>query len=553
MVTYTKHALKIFCLLVLLPVIVHTQVKVSAAVEHQIDSIFRSYENIPGCAIAVIKNGKTLLQKGYGLANLEYVAKQITAACVFLLEKEGKLNLDDPIQKFLPEFPQYEEGKLAIHHLTYQTSGIRSYLAILYSQNKYFGDQIDNEEAFKLIKKQRNLNYGPGTRQDLSNSNYVLLAEIIRKVSGKSLADYAQEKLFDPLEMNNSIFLENPNTLITNRAIAYQGSEEGFSINHFFNPSVVGDGGFYCTLEDAIKWSKNLSSGMVGGKNLITEMITPGTLSSGSQTMYGGGLFRQNHYDIQGLPTVRHSGQWAGFQSLYYQFLNEDTSFIILSNNSNTNVWGLLDQLTPFFLGDEIARAQNAITSTDTSNSLQEIELSEKEKQEFAGDFYDVINGNLRNIRLENGRLLYRPQPDRPGSPLLVVAPKELVFEAAPFIRLTYGKYFNDMALTINDQQPTHFKRYQNQTYKEGELMAYEKSFYNKDLDVVYQVKSVENQLQILINGEELVALSPFSKDMFRDEHFGYITFHRDSTGKIKSFSRTDNTFENLVFHVLNG
>ena len=325
-------------------------------VENQIDSIFMGYQDQPGCAVAVIRNGETLFQKGYGLANMSLevpvtpqtvfdanaFAKQVTAACIFLLEEEGELSLTDPIQKFFPDFPTYEEGSITVQNLLYQTSGLRSYLAILYSQNRYFGDRMNNKDILKLVANQKNLNLEPGSRNDLSNSNYVLLASIVEQVSKKPMAQYAKEKFFDPLNMRNTFFRDNPNKVVKNEALAYQQAGEEFILNHYFNPSVVGDGGLQSSLEDLIKWTNNLRSGMVGGKGLIEKMNMPGSLNSGEATNYAGGVFLRDHYDIAGLPSARHSGEWAGFRSLFYKFLNLDATFIILSNNATYQCLGII-------------------------------------------------------------------------------------------------------------------------------------------------------------------------------------------------------------------
>jgi hypothetical protein len=247
---------------------------------------------------------------------------------------------------------------------------------------------------------------------------------------------------------------------------------------------------------------------------------------------------------------VRHSGEWAGFRSLFYKFLNQDTSFIILSNNATTNVWGVLDQLTPLFLADEIAEAELLAASNRVSYEVKKIKLKNKEKQRFSGNFYNKINGNLRAIELTDGNLFYKRDPNAPGSPLSAISANELIFEALPFIKLSFGETPKTMIFTINDQDPIPFERYQNFVYEQRDLKEFDNKYYNKDLDVTYQIKSNEDQLQILIKGKELVVLTPFAKDMFRDEHFGYIRFHRDENGKIKSFARTDNTFSHLVFHL---
>jgi len=561
----------LIALLVISNVAINAQTtKAFTEVEVKMDSIFQHYEGRPGVAVAVVKNGETLFQKGYGLSNLEHdvpitpetifdvsaVAKQLTAACIFLLESEGKLSLNDPIQKFFPEFPEYAEGRVTVKNLVYQTSGIRSYLAILFSQNRYAGDRLDNRldngGVRNLIMNQRNLNFEPGTRYAFSHSNYALLSDIIEEVSGGKMLEYAKKNIFDPLNMTNTFFVDEPEKVIKNRAIAYQEENENrFVLNHFFNSAVIGDAGLYTNLEDLIKWSNNLTSGTVGGKELIAKITTPGRLNSGAITNYGGGIYNQNHYDIEGLPSVRHAGVYAGFRSLYYKFLNQDVVFIILSNNADTNVWAHLDQLTPLFLEDEIAEAQRLATSNTETLTTKSVKLSKKEKQRLAGNFFNTINGNLRSVALSDGQFFYKRSPDSRGTPLVAISTNELVFEAIPFVKLSFDQEHKTMIFTVNDQNPVTLDRYQSFAYEEADLKEFESNYYNEDLDVIYQVKSKEGQLQLLIDGEELVALSPFAQDMFREEHFGYIKFQRDDSGSISGFSRTDDTFTNLVFQLL--
>lgn len=553
-------------LLFLTTVMVHAQraAPLNKTEIQKIDSIFSGYVNKPGCAVAVVKNGEILFQKGYGLANLEYgipvtsqtvfeapaVAKQCTAACIFLLMNEGKLHLDDPLQKFFPDFPAYPEGPLSVKNLLYQTSGLRSYLAILYGQNRFFGDQLDNEEVLRMVMNQRNLNFEPGTRNDYSNTNYALLASIVEQVSGQKFASYAKQNLFDPLQMTHTFFKDNPNMVIANRAFAYQAQGDHFELDHFFNPAVVGDGGLHTSLEDMIKWSDHLSTGTIGGKELLAQLITPSTLNSGRATTYAGGVYLRDHYDIEGLPTIRHSGIWAGFRSLYYQFLNQEVSFIILSNNGTTNVWELLDQLTPFFVADDIAQAQELATSdTQARAATKKLRLTRKEKERFIGNFYNTIDGSLRRIELNDKQLFYKRLPDGPSSPLTIWSSTELRFEAAPFIGISYDTSHKTMTFAIEGQDPIPFERYQEASYDQAGLGEYEHQYFNEDLEVTYEIRTKGNQLQVLIEGKELVLLTPFAEDMFREEHFGYLTFQRDVSGTIKSFSRTDNTFANLFFH----
>jgi len=149
-----------------------------------------------------------------------------------------------------------------------------------------------------------------------------------------------------------------------------------------------------------------------------------------------------------------------------------------------------------------------------------------------------------------DGKLFYKRAPYLPGVPLTITGTNELVFETVPFVKMSFGSAHNTMIFTVNDLDPLLFERYESCTYDQSGLEEFENNYYSEDLDVTYQIRIKEDQLQLLIEGEELVTVAAFSQDMFREEHFGYIEFQRDSSGKILSFSRTDNTFTNLVFQV---
>ncbi|WP_400078117.1 serine hydrolase domain-containing protein [Winogradskyella sp. R77965] len=564
--TYKKSLLTF--LLIISTILVNAQ-KVTLISQEQskkIDSIFEAYNNKPGIAIAIVQDGKTIFKKGYGMANLSYDipvtsktifdvgsnSKQFTAACIFLLEQEGKLRFDDPIQKYLPEIPSYSSKPITIQHLIYDTSGLRPYLATLYAKNIYYGDSFDNEDVIKLIAKHKGLNFPVGTKHSWSHTNYALLASIVEKASGKSLRAYAKEKIFNPLGMVNTYYREDKDTIVKNTAIGYQSEDDKFKKFHYYNHTVVGNGGLHTNLEDFARWSNNLKTGTVGGTQFIKRMVTPGTLANGKSIRYAGGVYSRNYYDIDGFPAVAASGTWGGFQSLFYKFINQDLTVIILSNNANTNPWGQLDQIVPLFLEDEIAQARQAMNNSTNVEIQKPLSLSKTENRKFSGMYYNTFNGELRQIELDGNRLMYKRAGANP-TPLVAISPNELIYENAPQVKFTFNtNSYDSMVITVNDGEPMPYQKYSKHSYKHSELKQFENNYFNEDMDEMFELVAIENELGMLVKGKEIIRFKPVTIDLFTSKHSGYIVFERNRNNKITGFTRYDNILYNLKHTVVN-
>jgi CubicO group peptidase (beta-lactamase class C family) len=203
----------------------------------KIDDLFKEYTggDSPGCVIGIISKGDMVFKKGYGMANLEYMipiisesifciasnSKQFTGMCIALLEEEALLNINDNINKYIPEFPHYE-NEVTISNLLYHTSGIMDYY-IYFIENCLFNDNgiITEDEAINFILNQGSLSFEPGEQYSYSNSNYVLLSLVINRITGKSLGEYADERIFKVLGMKNTFFREIASRIIKNRAVGY--------------------------------------------------------------------------------------------------------------------------------------------------------------------------------------------------------------------------------------------------------------------------------------------------------------------------------------------
>jgi CubicO group peptidase (beta-lactamase class C family) len=312
----------------------------------RVDSLFAEWNNLnsPGCALTVIQNGGIIYKNGYGMADLEHnipitsgtvfylgsVSKQFVAMCLLLLEDEGKLSLDDNVRKYLPEFPK-NDTPITIRNLIYHTSGIPDFETIWDIEGRDALNCISENEVYKLICSWKKLDFTPGEKQQYSNSGYFLAGLIIRKVSGKSLKDYSEEKIFNPLGMRNSQFLDDNTNIIKNRAFGYGPLLYGGFGNAIMRYDLVGPGGLYSNVEDLYLWDQNFYHNKLGkgGQDLINKMLTKGKLNNGSELNYACGQFFGNY---RGTKTIQHSGAFGGYRSCFIRFPDKKLSVIILSN-----------------------------------------------------------------------------------------------------------------------------------------------------------------------------------------------------------------------------
>ena len=261
----------------------------------KIDSVFKSYtRTTPGCAIAIVKKGNVVFQKGYGSANLEYSipiepttifhiaseSKQYVAFCMLLLQKEGKLSIDDDIRKYLDYVPDFGH-KITIRHLIYHTSGLRDQWQLLANAGWQLDDVITQEHVIKLVSKQRALNFTPGDEWMYCNTGYTLMAEIVKKVSGLTLRQYTEKNIFMPLGMKDTHFHDNYQELVPGRAYSYTPNVFRKFEHAVLSYSIVGATSLFTTVLDEVKWLQNFETGTVGGKDLVEKMHEVGVLNNG--------------------------------------------------------------------------------------------------------------------------------------------------------------------------------------------------------------------------------------------------------------------------------
>ena len=341
------------------------------------DAVFARWNRTgsPGCAAGVIQDGRTVLARGYGIASLDHdvpitprtvfyvasVSKQFTAASVILLAGDGKLSLDDEVRKHIPELRDYGRP-LTIRHMINHTSGLRDYLTLMPLAGMRGENVNSDDEILQLILRQEALNFEPGTEYLYSNSGYYLLSELVRRVSGKSLREFADERIFQPLGMTQTHFHDDRSMVVKNRAFAYSPVGDGFRLNYWANFDKVGSGGLMSSVEDLAKWDRNFYTREVGGDFLHRELHRRAVLASGDTITYAGGL---TIGEYRGLPTVRHGGSTAGYRTEILRFPEQRFSTIVLCNVSAAVPTTYTNRLAEIWLGAKMApRVARAETAT---------------------------------------------------------------------------------------------------------------------------------------------------------------------------------------------
>lgn len=375
----------------------------AAELAKQIDAFFTSRvpANGPGVAVLAVKEGKTILRKGYGMANIELgvsvkpgmvfrigsITKQFTAAGIMMLLEQGKISLQDEITKFLPDYPVKGE-KITVHHLLNHTSGIKSYTSMP-DFMKMMRKDMGVKELVDVFKNEK-MDFKPGEQYRYNNSGYILLGAIIEKVSGKSYEEFIDEKIFKALGMKDSYY-GNPGRIIKKRAAGYKKLGEEFANADYLSMTLpYAAGSLLSTVDDLYKWTLALHGGKVVSGKFFKQMTTALKLNDGKTRNYGYGLAVG---DLFKMKSVSHGGGINGF-STFALYLPEQDIFVSVLSNCPGN------KPAPGFASQWVA----ALIAGKDVKEKKAVKLDSKILDEIAGE-YKIGKDEFRTITREGDRL----------------------------------------------------------------------------------------------------------------------------------------------------
>ncbi|OCA79197.1 hypothetical protein BBH99_19755 [Chryseobacterium contaminans] len=400
------------------------------------DSMISSYaqKNAPGMAIGIIKEGQVIYRKMYGMANLEdripikdstafdiaSVSKQFTAFVMLFAEKEGKLSLNDDIRKYLPEL-RHLPHKITIRQLANHTHGLPDFTSIKRLQG--FGDEfrVTNAEAVKTVLAIRNQHFPPGQQYSYNNTGFMLLAEILHRIYKKDFNDILKEYIFEPLQMNHTMAVDDPEKLVPNKAESYQEKNGTFK-RQPLGQMEYGSSNIFTSLNDLCKWAVNFQKPIIGNREIYNKMQQNTILPTGETVEYGLGLQTGKY---KGLDIVFHGGGTAGYRSYILHIPAYHLSIVLAGNKSVFDGLLIAYKLVDVFLADyEIAPPQP-----------QKMEYTSAELKDFTG-VYEINPGNYIEITSDGKKLYQGNSPE----PLMVRGDRKFDIPAIPTASVTFQK-----------------------------------------------------------------------------------------------------------------
>ena len=513
----------------------------------EIDKIFSwATPATPGCAVAVSQHGKLVVNRAYGLADLERdvaispstifdagsLRKQFVAAAVLLLVEEGRLSLSDDVRKHVPELPDYGH-KITLDHLLTHTSGLRDWTGILPLAG-------GNANVLTLILRQRGLNFAPGEEWSYSNSGYVLATEIVARTSGMSFAEFTRKRLLEPLGMKTTRYVDDLKDVIKNRALAYEKTGASWKLDMLLDNDRGGGGALLSTASDLLIWNGALTSGRLGA--FVTEKLQEQTrLNNGRKLSYARGLIVDAHRDGR---VVWHSGGAAGYHSWLGRLPAQGLSIAVMCNSDAVAASALArrvaDQFLPAASAETVeARAPAAVAAVTGSD------LNSK-----AGVFFSERTGEPLRLIANNGKLQ-------------IVGGSQLVPVTTDRFRNTRGDLFfmsqdefelhflsqDQFELKSMEGQTTRYRRAQTYAPTPADLQAFAGRYQSDEIGSVSQMAPGKNGLVMRfdLSPDKALEFRPVDRDTFQVSRVT-LRFHRDATGEVTAFDYSNPVVRNLRF-----
>jgi CubicO group peptidase (beta-lactamase class C family) len=486
----------------------------------------------PGCQLSISRNGQVIFSKAWGMADLEHnvpittnsifeagsVSKQFTAAAILLLEQQGKLSLNDNVRKYIPELREYGTP-ITLRQMLHHTSGIREWSDIVeltaWPRGKKF---YTNNDLLEIIARQKHLNNKPGDEFLYSNSNYLLFAFLVTRISGLSLAKFTQKYIFEPAAMTHTQWRDDPTRIVLNRAIAYTKSETGFKTD-MPNEYVYGPGGLLTTTEDLLKWNDFYQSGKFGNPSLLPEQIKSEPLSNGVVNPYAAGLFIDK---IMGWDNISHDGATASYRAYLETFPELHLSIAMLSNTSQFNIDNVESTIRKIFVADRTESVKEPEASIKLSkaylNSLTGMYVNERNRS----TFHLSVNGDT--LMLDN----YLP----------LRASANHIFKADNFLLEINGN--KGSYIPFSPRDTINFTKVEPANISENGFKIYEGKYFSEETNTQIIIQRDSSKLTIRFNADRVYQLKPTYRNAFTIDELGC---------ELQFIKGTQNKFSKVKFY----
>lgn len=536
----------------------------TAAQNHELQRINELLHEVdsagPGVIIGVVKDQRLLYTVSKGMANLDYnipidttsnfrlssTSKQFTAACVLHLVDQRKLNLQDQLAKFFPEFSA-RLGQVTIQQLLNHTSGIRDYMTLMMIQGSrqidFFNNFIgEDRDIMELIAQQEELSFESGTVHSYSNTNYWLLGQVVKRITNKSLEAYAKEHIFDPLGMKNSCFAETSGRVIPQRVAGYVSPCPDCERTEYrFQSKVVGDDGVISSIQDLLLWEQEFYQHRVLSDQCWANLLAKGKLKNGEEIAYAAGLIIS---EFNGERLVKHSGQNPGFSSEILRFPDHQLSVIVLGNQNWYDIRRYANSVAELFFPP--SPNKQVVTARENPSLIQ---LTSSELDRFCGNYHFLETNEYRAVEKAGTELFYI-RNNGPSSKLIPISQNTLILADRPHIRLSFN-FEKDGTKHIKWEDPTvgnlHATSYEKVQLEDSKIKTYAANYHSPELNTTIEIGLLENKLVLHMFNQQ-IPLEATVKNEFVAMGMFTLKFKRDQIGRIVGFRMDAPRAGNILF-----
>jgi CubicO group peptidase (beta-lactamase class C family) len=523
----------------------------------QVDKLFEKMDRTisPGCAVAAMRDGKILYQRGYGMADLDHnvpitaetvfhvasMSKQFTAAAIVMLAQERKLSLDDEVRKYVPELPDFG-APVTLRQLVYHTSGLRDQWELLGLAGwRYSLDLITDDDVLSIMSRQKDLNFPPGSKHMYSNTGYTLLAQVVKRVSGQSFREFTTSRIFQPLGMRNTHFRDDHAEIVKNMAYGYVPAKDTFRIS-ITNFDTVGATSLLTTIEDLALWDENFYNPRVGGPEMIRQMLERGKLSDGEQLDYAFGLVIGKH---RGLATVDHAGGDAGYRSDMIRFPDQHFTAVCLCNRADSNPSELTLQVAEIYLAKEMTAADKVGAGSGKTVQLAPEKLAAK-----VGTYIKAEGGQTLSITLKDDKLHITPGAGEDSYEMNALSENDFRLATAPIdFKFEALKPGGPLRLIVKhgEDKPEVFEAVSPFTPSTSELSSWVGFYYSEEIEPIYVMKIDDGKLVLHTLKNKPDTLRPITPDLFAGS-IGTIRFKRNGQRQVSGFVLNADHVRNMRF-----
>lgn len=509
----------------------------------------------PGAIVTVTLDGHLVATVAAGSADLEHPApigamtsfhaaslsKQFTAFAILLLEQDGKLSIDAPLSTYLPESAAWP--RMTLRQLLNHTSGLRDEWTLLAAAGWRAEDLVTDEQVTRILFDQRGLNFAPGSMFQYNNSGYALLADVVRRVSGKSLGPFCAERMFGPLGMTHTHFQDNLTDIVPQHAQSYRHTH-GHLVRAPLNYATVGSTGLQTTSNDLSLWARNFESPRVGGAQLIARMQTQGILNDGTVNAYAMGQERRAYH---GFDTWSHGGRDAGYRTFLLRIPSARFSVVVLGNADDVDTAKIAFAVADIYLASHPAyrappkKARTVPTAAMLAND--------------AGD-YELFPGLIFTLSTDGDALYFALLGSSDKTRLPALSASAFALNARDDIAIEFDPAATgpasgfDYRIGLHGKLPARRIILQPFAPTAVRLEDFKGHYDSAELHAAYELTIKDGRLTAQHVRGEAIALHPYQTDLFNSGETGFqkLQFQRDAAGRVSGFLLSGAMAEDIVF-----